>query len=183
MAVDTSLVHIDFEFIRTNSCKSIKILDTSNWANAENDPSYVEITTPGRTQSVTHVFQKGRINIFNVVNLNLSDVVDYSSLTPLPDGMYKVTVLQCQDDPLAKTQYYLQDCQLRCNIARKLISVDLTCSPCRVSLLRELQEVMLFLEGAQAQTSKCNVNKAMEYYQRASTLLNRISDKNEKCNC
>ena len=181
--IDTSVVHIEFEVLRTNSCKSLKILDLSNWANAQNDPAYIEITTPGSTKSVTHIFQKGRPNIFNVVNLNLSDVIDYSSLTALPDGMYKIIVSQCANDPLAVTQYHLQDCQLRCSIARKLIAVDLTCTPCRQELLKEIQEIMLFLDGAQAQTDRCNVNKAMEYYQRARTLLDRITDVNENCNC
>lgn len=181
--IDTSFVHIDFEVLVTKSCKALKILDLSHWANSLNDGAYIEITTPGSTVPITHVFQKEGINIFNVVNLNLSDVVDYSSLTAIPDGMYKITVLQCAGDPGAKTQYHLQDCQLRCSITKKLISVDLTCDSCKDELLRNMQEILLFLDGAQAQTSKCNVNKAMEYYQRAVTLLDRITETKENCNC
>lgn len=184
MAIDTSVVRIDFEVARTNSCKSIKVLDLSHWASAQDDAAYIEILTPGSTKAVTHIFKKDKLNIFNVSNLNLSDIKDYSTLTSLPDGMYQITVLQCQNDPLAVTKYHLQDCQIRCQIARKLIAVDLTCEPCRVDLLKSIQEIMLFLEGAQAQTDVCNVNKAMEYYRRAQTLLERISDTNgSDCSC
>lgn len=184
MALDTSAVNIDFEVLRTNSCKSLKILDLSHWANAQDDAAYIEITTPGQVNPVTHVFQKGKLNVYNTSNLNLSDVQDYSFLGALPDGIYKITLLQCQDDPLAVTKYHLQDCQIKCQVARKLIAIDLTCTPCRKELLSQIQDIMLFIEGAQAQTDKCNVNKAMEYYQRAVKLLDRITDTTDSgCNC
>lgn len=176
MAIDTSVVHLDFEVLNTNTCKALKILDLAHWASAEDDAAYIQIVTPGQVTPVTHIFQKGKVNIFNTVNLNISGIVDYSSLGPLPDGMYKITLLQCENDPLAVTKYHLQDCQIRCRIARKLITVDLNCDPCRKGLLEEIQDIMLFLDGAQAQTDKCNVNKAMEYYRRAALLLERISD-------
>lgn len=183
MAIDTSAVLIDFEVLRSNSCKALKVLDLSHWANAADDASYIEITSPGQTKAVTHIFQKEKVNIFNVSNLNLSDVKDYSSLGALPDGIYTITVLQCQNDPLAVTKYFLQDCQIRCQVARKLIAVDLICTPCRKELLGEIQEIMLFLEGARAQTDRCNVNKAMEYYNRAQTLLDRITDNPDNSQC
>jgi hypothetical protein len=182
MAIDTSEVYIDFDIVRSNSCKSLKVWDESHWPTSQDEGAYIEITTPGAIKPVNHVFEKGRVNIFNVVNLNLSDNTDYSSLGNLPDGMYTVTVLRCEGDPKAVTKYFLQDCILRCQVAKKLISVDLLCNPCRRELLEEIQDVFLFIEGAQAQTDRCNVLKAMEYYQRASLILSRISDtKNCKC--
>lgn len=179
MAIDTSVLNIDFEVYRTSGCKFLKVLDLSNWASSEDIAAYIQITTPGGVEPVTHIFQKGRLNVFNANNLQLSDVSDYSSLGALPDGIYKLVVLQCQDDPFAVTKYHLQDCQIRCQVARKLIAVDLTCEPCRKDLLKEIQDIILFLDAAQAQTDVCNVNKAMEYYRRANTLLDRISDSND----
>lgn len=176
MAIDTSLIHIDFEVFKTNTCKVLKVLDLSNWASATEDAAYIEILTPGSTIPVTHIFQKNRLNIYNSNNLGLSDVTDYSLLAPLPDGIYTLTALQCQNDPLAKTRYHFQDCQIRCQVARKLIAVDLTCEPCRKELLKEIQDITLFLDAAQAHADVCNVKKAMELYRRASTALNRISD-------
>jgi hypothetical protein len=176
MAIDTSYIRIDFEVLRTNSCKFLKVLDLSNWAAGAEHPSYIEITTPGASKAHTLVFQKEKLNIYNSNNLNLSDVTDYSSLSSLPDGIYKLTILQCANDPNAITKYHLQDCQIRCKVARKLISVDLLCEPCRGELLKEIQDITLFLDAAQAQADKCNINKAMEYYRRASTLLDRVSD-------
>lgn len=183
--IDTSVINIDFEVLRTNTCKALKVLDLSHWATAEDDVAYLQIWTPGASSPITHIFQKGVINRFNTNNLELSDVSDYSYLGPLPDGIYKLVLLQCENDPLAVTKYHLQDCQIRCQVARKLIAVDLTCTPCRKELLKEIQDITLFLDGAQAQTDVCNVNKAMEYYRRASTLLSRIQDTdNNKCtNC
>ena len=179
MAIDTSVVNIDFEVLRTNTCKALRIEDLSHWASFVDDTAYISILTPGSSVPVTHIFQKEKRNIFNVVNLNLSDVTDYSNLTNLPDGMYTITVERCVGDPNSVTKYHLQDCSIRCSIVKRLIAVDLTCTPCRKELLKKLQDVLLFLEGAQAQTDRCNVNKAMEYYQRAALILSRISDTND----
>ena len=181
--IDTSVVNIDFEVLKTNTCKVLKVLDLSHWANAELDAAYISILTPGATVPIVHIFQKEKINRFNTNNLGLSDVTDYSYLGALPDGIYAITLQRCIDDDKAITKYHLQDCQIRCSIARKLISVDLTCTPCRKELLKEIQDIMLFLDGAQAQTDLCNVNKAMEYYQRASTLLDRITDSSSSTGC
>lgn len=182
MAIDTTLVRLDFEVLKTNSCKSLKILDLSNWANAEADPAYIQITTPGQTKPVTHIFRKEKRNVFNSNNLNLSDVIDYSDLAPLPDGMYTITLLQCEDDPLAVTKYHFQDCIIRCQVARKLLAVDLSCNSCRTDLIKEIQDISLFLDAAQANADKCNVNKAMELYRRAQKALDRISD-TDSSNC
>lgn len=183
MAVDTTAVYIDFEVLKTNSCKSLKVLDMSNWSIAESDGAYISILTPGNTKPINHVFQKNQINSYNVVSLNLSDIVDYSSLTPLPDGIYTISLMRCLDDPNEVTKYWLQDCQIRCQVARKLISVDLICTPCRKELLKEIQDIILFLDAAQAQTDSCNVSKAMEYYRYASTLLERISESGSTTSC
>lgn len=182
--IDISVINIDFEVLRTNTCKALKVLDLSHWATSEDDAAYLQIWTPGASSPITHIFQKGRLNRFNTNTLELSDVSDYSYLGPLPDGIYKLVLLQCEDDPLAVTKYHLQDCQIRCQVSRKLISIDLTCQPCRVELLKEIQDIILFLDAAQAQTDACNVNKAMEYYRRANTLLDRIQDSHSPCtNC
>lgn len=178
MAIDTSITNIDFEVLRTNTCKTLKVLDLSHWTSSDTYAAYISILTPGSTRPIIHIFQKDTINRFNTNNLELSDVTDYSTLGALPDGIYTITLQRCLDDTKIVTKYHLQDCQIRCQIARKLISVDLTCTPCRKELLKEIQDIMLFLDGAQAQTDLCNVNKAMEYYQRASTLLDRITDTN-----
>ena len=182
MAIDTTVVRLDFEVLKTNSCKTLKILDLSNWSIAVDDISYVQVLTPGQVKPVTHVFQKGKLNILNSNNLNLSDVTDYSQLAPLPDGIYTITLLQCENDPLAVTHYHFQDCQIRCQVASKLIALDLTCSSCRTELMKEIQDISLFLDAAQANADKCNVNKAMELYRRAQTALDRIGGASRK-NC
>ena len=184
MAIDTSKIYIDFEVLRTNTCKALKILDLSNWASAELDMAYITVLTPGSTIPVILSFQKGKLNILNTNNLNLTDVKDYSNLTALPDGIYTITVSQCENDPFAATKYFLQDCTLRCQIVRKLISVDILCDPCRKELLKDLMDILLFMDAAQAHTESCNINKAMECYQRAALLLSRISDSTTgACNC
>lgn len=184
MAIDTSTINIDFEVVRTKSCKFLKVLDLSHWANAQEDVAYISITTPGSTTPITFILKKGAINIFNAANLQLSDITDYSVLPAIPDGIYEISISECVNDPQAVTHYHLQDCLIRCALIKKLISIDLICEPCRKELLKEIQEIMLFLDGAQAQTDNCNVKKAMEYYRRAQTLLDRITDSSSPCsNC
>lgn len=187
MALDTSVLNVDFEVLGcSTNCKSLKIVDLSNWGPAIMNPSYIDITTPGSTIPVTVLYQKQVINIFNTNNLNLSDVTDYSSLGTLPDGAYQICVRVClgtnlDGSPIYSTtcKYWLQDCQLRCAIARKILAIDLTCQPCRTEYLDDILEVQLFLDAAQAQIDNCNVNKAMEYYRRASLELERLQEPNQ----
>ncbi len=187
MAIDTSVLNIDFEVLSgSTNCKVLKVIDLSNWASTINDPAYIHITTPGNTEAVTNFFDKKKVNTFNSNNLELSDVDDYSYLAPLPDGIYKICVSQCLGETPGQgiytaitedvCKYHFQDCQIRCEIAKKILSIDLTCSPCRKELLSKILDIQLFLDAAKAQADKCNPKKAMEYYNRASLLLSRISD-------
>ena len=68
-------------------------------------------------------------------------------------------------------------------LSRKLLAVDLNCEPCKKDLLKEIQDIWLFLDAAQAQTDQCNPNKAMEYYRKAAVLLDRISDSGNSYPC
>ena len=201
MALDTSTLRIDFDVLPSGTnCKVLKIVDLSNWASLISSPSFVDITTPGQTVPVSTTFYKGQINLLNSNNLQLSDVTDYSALANLPDGAYKICVKVCMgsipsttEPPLPPTpvfeevcKWHLQDCQIKCKIARKLTSVDLTCQPCRKYLLEYLREINLYLAAAHAQIDDCNVNKAMEYYRRATELLERLNEpgSNNPCrNC
>ena len=188
MAIDTSVLNIDFDVNHcSTNCKVLQVSDLSNWGPATNNIALISITTPGSNTPVENIFQKHKVNVFNSNNLNLSDVTDYSSLGIIPDGVYKICVKTCItpniDPPTSPPtidfeetcKYVLFDCSLRCRVSREIISIDLNCSPCRATLLAELQDVLLFLDAAQAQVANCNATKAMELYRKASQLLDRIS--------
>lgn len=183
--IDTSVLNVDFEILGCSSnCKSMKIVDLSNWGPAIMNPTYVDITPPGATSPVSNNFQKGQINVLNTNNLQLSDVTDYSFLGNLPDGVYQVCIRVCMGEDTTQTppvaqfrttcKYHLQDCMIRCAIDRKLLSIDLTCQSCRKELLDDLMDIQLFLDAARAQIDNCNVNKGMEYFRHASVLLERL---------
>lgn len=182
MAIDTSALNIDFNIVGGGTnCKYIQVLDLSNWGPAILNASYIDILTPGSTIAVSLPFQKQVINNFNGNNLNLSDVLDYTSLPELPDGAYVVTVRVCMgldgsNNPIYQsvTKYWLQDCIIRCAIARKILAIDLDCDVCKRNYLNDVLLVQLFLDAAQAQIRNCNVNKAMEYYRRAWEELERL---------
>lgn len=188
MAIDTSALNIDFQIITgSTNCKHLMVVDSSNWGPAILNPSYIDITTPGSTFPVSVLFQKQVINTFNGNNLNLSDVSDYSSLPNLPDGAYQICVRVCMGtdgngDPIYQQvcKYWLQDCQIRCRLAQKLLAIDLACDVCKRDYLNEVLEIQLFLDAAQAQIDNCNVNKAMEYYRRAAQELERLKEPGEE---
>lgn len=184
--IDTSVVYLDFNVIPTNNCKVLQLVDSSNWASTLSERAYIDITTPGMNKCITTIFQKQKVNIYNSNNLELSDVTDYSFLAPIPDGIYTITLKQCDFSTFNVTKYHFQDCQLRCQINKKLIGIDLLCKPCREPLMNDIRIIRDFLDGAVAQAQLCNVNKAMEYYNRASTLLKRLGqghdDYNGNCN-
>ena len=187
MAIDTSVLNVDFDVLGcTTNCKNLTIVDLSNWGPAIMNPSYIDITTPGSRLPVTVPFQKQVINRFNTNNLNLSDVQDYSSLGNLPDGAYQICVRVCmgtddQGNAIYTTvcKWWLQACMLQCEINRKILAIDLSCDVCRRSWLDEILEVQLFLDAAYAEVANCNVNKAMEFYRRASIELERLREPGE----
>lgn len=187
MAIDTSILNIDFDVLGcSTNCKHLQITDLSNWGPAILNPSYIDITTPGSTFPITVVFQKQVINHFNGNNLNLSDVGDYASLPNLPDGAYQLCVRVCMgvdadNNPVYKQvcKYWLQDCQIRCKLAQKLLAIDLACDVCKRDYLNEVLEIQLFLDAAQAQIDNCNVNKATEYYRKAAEELDRLKEPGE----
>jgi len=172
-------VNIDFEVLKTKNCKILSVMDCSNWSLAEDTTAYISVLTPGSTIAVDNVFTKNQINNLTAVSLKLTDITSYSSLPALPDGVYEVTILRCQGDSKSVTKYHFQDCVIRCQLAKKLLAVDLNCEPCKKELLKEIQDIWLFLEAAQAQADQCNPNKAMEYYRKAATLLDRITDSSD----
>ena len=184
MALDTSRLSIDFEILRgSTNCKFLKIADLSNWGPAALSPSYIDITLPGNSIAVSLPFQKGVINLFQSNNLGLSNVNDPASLANLPDGAYKVCVKVCMGTDLSGAplyeevcKYYLQDCQIRCKLNKKIIAVDLTCESCRRDYINNVLDIQLFLDAAQAQIEFCNVNKAMEFYRRAAEELERFNE-------
>jgi hypothetical protein len=169
-------IHIDFEVLKTKNCKVLSIMDCSNWSIAESETAYISILTPGSSIPVNNIFNKHQINLIDAVGLKLTDVTNYSLLPVLPDGIYEITVFRCVDDVKGVTKYHFQDCVIRCQLSRKLLALDLNCEPCKKELLKHIQDIWLFLDAAQAQADQCNPNKAMEYYRRAATLLDRISD-------
>ena len=177
MSIDTSVLRIDFDIINcSTNCKALQIVDLSNWGPASMTTSIISITPPGSPTAIDNIFQKEKVNVFNTNNLGLTGITDYSSLPVLPDGIYKICVSVCVGEETVQVcKYFLQDCEIKCKLSRKIISVDLNCSPCRSSLINELQDVDLFLDAAQAQVQNCNPNKAMEYYRKASQMLDRIS--------
>jgi len=199
-------LNIDFEILGCSSnCKSLRVLDLTNYANYSLSPVYIDIIAPGLQFPTSRNYQRNAINTFNTNDLGLSDVTDPAYLGNIPDGIYKVCVrvLLGYVSPLAPNatpspiqtsvytdpvyadncKYWLQDCELRCAIARKLLSVDLTCQPCRKTLVVDLQEIQLFLDAAQAQVENCNVNKAMEYFRRATKLLERLTNPSKDGGC
>jgi len=178
MPIDTSVLNIDFDVNNcSTNCKVLQVMDLSNWGPAVTKTALIAITTPGSTVPIENIFQKEKVNVFNSNNLGLSDVDDYSSLAILPDGVYKICVRVCMSDGDVEEvcKYILVDCTIRCQVSRQIITVDLNCDPCKASLLKDLQDVVLFLDAAQAQISNCNANKAMEYYRKAAQMLSRIS--------
>ena len=70
-----SNIKIDFQVIDTGDPRVLMIADNSVWAQIENQPKVIEITTPGNdpaTDYVGHYFQPYQINSFNSETLGLS---------------------------------------------------------------------------------------------------------------
>lgn len=158
---------------------TLYIADNSIWLNLEDKPSVIEIHTPGSKAPIVSYFDKGSINNFNSIGLNLScPTCDNVELSELPDGIYNIT-LKASPSSFFKNKKHLRTTKARLELAKYLISLNMGCEtePDK-QLIQSITEISLLLDSAEANVVFDNVQTANDEYQLAKRKLKRLS----KCN-
>lgn len=165
-----NLPKLDYEILPTYDVRVMRVADISEWEHLISEPSYIDIKTPARKNSVTLYFQKEKINTFNSNNLELST----NTLSPLPDGLYTIKIYICEGDKFCKERHYLRTVQTFIELDEALISLHTSCCGVDEKKLKEYLKIEILLKSAHANTRRGNINQAMCEYDQAKELLEKF---------
>ena len=170
-------VNIDFQVITNNNPKFLIVIDTSDWGILEEKPSAIEISVPGFKESISHYFDKGKVNIFHSINLNLNcpgcDIKE-SDYLDLPDGMYTITV-KGSAEKFCVTKYFLKTDLIRYSLDKAFINFSIECeSPCK-DFINKIQEIDFLIKAAEANTRLGNPCEAQELLDRANKEIKKLN--------
>lgn len=168
----TDKIHIDFQLFSTGDPKLLVIVDTSIWSFIEDKPAIIEITPPGTTDVIVYSFLKGRSNIFNTSNLNLSPI---SVFNDLPDGLYKITV-KGSPDSFCKHRDILKTDAVRLELYNLYASLGLDKNELDDEIYKKIKDIKLLIEAAEALVSIGQTHKGVKLLKRAMDMLTKYEE-------
>lgn len=172
-----SNIKIDFQVIDTGDPRVLMIADNSVWAQIENQPKVIEITTPGndpKTDFVAHYFQPYQINSFNSETLGLSCSDDCPiELDPLPDGVYTI-IVKGSPDKFNLTRKYLKVDNTQLELDKLFIAYYNSCKENNKCFKDTITDIQMLIDGAKASVRFDDVCKAQELLFRAQELIERV---------
>lgn len=127
-------------------------------------------------------FSKYKINKFNSNTLNITCADCEGQLAQLPDGLYKIKVYVCEGEVFEVEKYYLRTVKAQIRLDKVLIGMEVGRCDTTHAKLKRLEELRLFLDAAHANVRWGNNNIAMQQYEAAVEMLDRIEDC-EGANC
>jgi hypothetical protein len=155
--------------ISSGEPEALYVADFSNWLTLTNRPAVISITLPGSSNAITYAFNKRRINEFNSNTLyqNCGDC----DFTPLPDGIYKVTVTSTS--PYELTKYYLKTDEIRLDLDKLYIELGIDYNAAKKDEIEQLQKIEFFLKSAEANTRRGDLARAQRDFQYVQDLMTK----------
>lgn len=169
-------INIDFQVYDSKDPRALIVIDTSNWAHISNDPSIIEIITPGFETPVKNYYMKNSVNVFHSddLGLNCSESCE-DSRRDLPDGIYEITV-KGSPEKFNKTRKYLRTSKLQLKVDKLLIGLALECDTSEIKeKVSKLNEINLLIKSAEANVRYDNICTAQELLKKANKLVERIN--------
>lgn len=169
---------LDFYVLKANDPKKLLIADDSIWEFIANKPAIIEILLPGFNTPIVHYYEKNAINGFNSVNLSYNCYTtcgcECEDFNDLPDGLYEITI-KGSPDSFSKKKYHLKTDILGIKLARLFYDMHLECNLVDQSQKKHLEEVDFLIKAAEANVRLANIDEAMEIFNKAVALVDRIS--------
>lgn len=169
---------ISFDILPTHDAKYLKIYDTSDWKHLIDDQAYISILLPAKTTPVTHNFTKGGLNIYNSINLSYN-----TSLVPLPDGIYEITLQTCVNDKFAYKACLLRTVRFQERLDNIIVKMNLCCNNIDKNVSEKYLEIDLLLQSAHINVRNGYISQGMCEYEKAKELLEEFENCYEKGNC
>lgn len=155
--------NLDFEIIQTNSEDKLLFLDTSVYFETPESP-LLEITLPGFSKYFTVNYQPNIVTVLTSNTIGLTNILENSCNSVLPDGVYKITQKICPYQYLWITKYHLRTTMLDCQINLLFTFFDELENPTKqdIQLKKDITDILIFLESAKANISKHNTERGQK---------------------
>lgn len=152
---------LDFQILETYDPRIISVIDNSNWGAIENKPAIMQVTIPGYEDCIVYNFEKGRVNIYNSVNLRVNCPTgncDGIVLIDLPDGIYTFTLVG-SPDTYSVTKKFLKTSSIQLELDAIYLTTD---------SYEQVEQVEQYLRLAEAALRQGNIEIASVMFQKAS---------------
>lgn len=164
---------LDFEILPNSNPKTLLFLDASDYMSQPERP-LLEITFPGHTKYFLVNVAASKVNTFNSGSIGYSDSFQTNCLVDLPDGVYTLKYKICPYEDVYLQKYHLRTVQIKKDLKKLLRNLD-----CDISdrMTRDIMDLMLLIETAEANAEDNYPKKASEQYQEAQNILERLLNK------
>lgn len=165
-----------FNVSDTYDLRILRVEDLSDWKHLEDEPTYIDITTPGRGRVVTHFFAKNKVNIYNTNLLELTCDTCEDGLGDLPDGIYTIRIYACDGEKFSEEKNYLRTTKALLRLDQVLINMSLDCCLPDKKIMDKYLEVELLLKSAHANLRDGNIKQTSCEYEKAIKLLEEFEN-------
>lgn len=168
---------LDFEIIPTGNPKTLVFIDSSDYFTEPEKP-LLEVTLPGYSKYFLVNIVARKVNTFNSNTVGLTDLLNDDDIVDLPDGIYSFRYKICPYDKAFVDKKHFRTTLIDQKLASLYDQIDTTDCSTKEDRIHEynLVEVHALIEGAKAIVNK-NEKKANSFYQLASKLIDKLSNK------
>lgn len=171
--INLNHIELDFVVLNTGDPKLLQIADTSAWGAISERRAIIDITIPGKEESVTFYLAKNMINTFTspVLGLNCetqgSCGVEYLDL---PDGIYDISITGSPSKYRVSHKYLKTD-RIRLDIDKLWVKASILCDNRDDDLLEKIEEIEYCLASAHANVRLGNTREAHDLIDKANQII------------
>lgn len=178
------MTNLDLDIHDTHNSLTIGVADASTYDPAVTiaNPS-LEVTPPGGFSKVTLPFTPKAVNIINSNLAGITFSCDYDNLRELPDGIWTLKYSIKPNLTTFVSKYYLRTSLIECRIQNMLVKnlLDEGDPTKKKMQLDNILAVRLLVDGAIAAANKGETQTAMDFYTKASKVLDNMNSKCDHC--
>lgn len=169
---------IDFQIIENGDPKYLNVRDVSAWEYAKKKPSYIIITQPGSSKSVSYNFKKGDTTIINSHILGISCFTNdckEEKYIDLQDGIYTICVKSYYEG-IEKKRYYLKTDIFESDLRKTIIKNGLEYDEKDKIFRDNIFQTKWYLETAKSWAFEGDTVKSKRFFTKAKDMLTKIKE-------
>lgn len=173
------MIKLDLNIIDTHNNFTIAIADVSVYDSTPITNATIEITPPGWGK-VSLPFQPRAMNTYNSNDVGITCVGDLSQLVELPDGFWQLTYSINPNTTTFVNYSFIRVDNIQCRLDNALLK--LLSGKRDITFLKDeryLLDIQMLINGAVAAANKLDNALSMDFYHKASEMIDRFN--NQKC--